>query len=85
MSGIEYLYWYEGSERKHFVGNYNQTRAMCRNSGAERHYCYGTGYGWDSPWYLLDGAYSTNGDIPASDVPPDIRALHLLIYRGDYE
>jgi len=85
MSDLEYLYWYEGDALKHYVGNYSQTHDTCINSGAEVHYCYGTGYQFDSPWCYLDNKYSTESPIHASDVPPDIRALHLLIYRGDHE
>ena len=85
MSDLKYLYWYEGDEIKHSVGNYFQTYDKCINSGAEEHYYYGTVYQFVSLWYRLDNKYSTEGSIPASEVPPDIRALHLLIYRGDHE
>lgn len=85
MSDLEYLYWHEGDELKHHVGNYDQTCATCRSSGAEVHYCYGTGYQFESPWYTLSHKYDVQGVLPPSAVPHDIRALHLLIYRGDHE
>lgn len=85
MSELEYLYWYEGDKLKHHVGNYNQTHATCRSSGAEVHYCYGVGYQFESPWYTLGNKYELIDHLLLPDVPTDIRALHLLIYRGDYE
>ena len=81
MSGLEYLYWYEGDELKHHVGNYPSTYKMCVKHEAIVYFCYSIHDQFRTPWFCLNNAYIVQ---KVEDVPPDIRALHLLIYRGDY-
>lgn len=86
MSSLEYLYWYEGDALKHHVGNYPSTREACVKHGASVYFYYSTHYQFKTPWFCLNSAYEGTEIIHKVEyVPPDIRALHLLIYRGDHE
>lgn len=85
MSSIEYLYWYEGDALKHHVGNYGSNYEACVKHEAIVYFCYSIHYQFKTPWFCLNSAYEVTEYVQkVEDVPPDIRALHLLIYRGDY-
>jgi hypothetical protein len=86
MSSLEYLYWYEGDELKHFVGTFREIAFTCAENKAAVYFCYSIHMQFLLPWYCLNPGFRITETFKRlEDVPPDIRALHLLIYRGDYE
>jgi hypothetical protein len=86
MSSLEYLYWYEGFELKHFVGTFREIAGTCKDKGAPVYYSYSIHLQFKQPWHQLNASFQIVKVLrKLEDVPPDIRALHLLIHRGDYE
>ena len=84
MRSLEYLYWYEGDELKHFVGTFREIAGTCKDKDAPIYYCYSIHLQFKQPWYCLNASFQIDVLRKVEDVPPDIRALHLLIYRGDH-
>lgn len=82
---LEYLYWYKNGELHHFIGTSKPVYIAVISNKAAPYYCYGAGYQFAHPWYTLTNDYGVHEIIPSTRVPPEILALHLLIYRGDHD
>ena len=83
FTSLEYLYWYDmNGELRHRIDDYRGMIHACKLSGAERHWCYAPSYQFTSPWIGYDAKAGVTHIIGECDVPADIRALHLLLYRG---
>lgn len=85
QESIEYLYWYRNGVLHHVIGKAEVVYANVKYHKAEPYYCYGAGYQFHSPWYVLNNEYGVKDIVHESSVPAQIRALHLIVYRGDYE
>lgn len=83
FTSLEYLYWYdENGELRHRIDTYPGMIHACEVSGAERHWCYAPNYQFTSPWVGYDSMARITHIIGESEVPADIRSLHLLLYQG---
>lgn len=83
FNSLEYLYWYDmNGELQHRIDTYPGMIHACKVSGAERHWCYASNYQFTSSWVVYDVMARITHIIGEYEVPKDIRALHLLIYRG---
>jgi len=83
FTSLEYLYWYdENGELRHRIDDYRGAIHACMTSGAEYHWCYAPDYQFTSPWVGYDTSATITHIIRECEVPTDIRALHLLLYRG---
>ena len=83
FNSLEYLYWYdENGELQYRIDTYPGMIHACKVSGAKRHWCYTPSYQFSSPWVGYDNKAGVISIIGECEVPTDIRALHLLIYRG---
>lgn len=85
MNSLEYLYWYSNGELHSFIGTPKPVFAQVIHHKAAPYYCYGAGYQFIHPWYILTNGYGVLKIIPSTEVPKDILAMHLLLYRGDHE
>ena len=83
FNSLEYLYWYDmNGELRHRIDDYRGMIHACKVSGAEHHWCYAPRYQFTSPWIVYNPSAGVVDIAKESKVPTDIRALHLLIYRG---
>ena len=83
FTSLEYLYWYDtNGELRHRIDNYRGMIHACMMSKAHYHWCYAPHYQFTSPWIGYDDKAGVTHIIKESEVPTDIRALHLLLYRG---
>ena len=82
---LEYLYWYKDGELHYFIGTPKPVFEAVLHNKAAPYFCYGAGYQFEHPWYMLTNDYGVSSIFPPSAVPEDIRLLHLLLYRGDHE
>ena len=83
MLSTEYLYWYdENAKLQYRIDDYLGMIHACRVSGAKHHWCYAPSYQFTSSWIMYNPYAGVEAIIRESDVPAEIRALHLLIYRG---
>lgn len=82
----EYLYWTDSrGTLRHFIGNYNAVMKACARYTQSQYYCYGEGYQFESPWYILNSNYDLLKQLQPCEVPAEIQALHLLLYRGHHD
>lgn len=83
FASLEYLYWYDtNGELRHRIDTYLGMIYACKESGAERHWCYAPSYQFNSPWIGYDATAGVTHIIGECEVPAQIRALHLLLYRS---
>lgn len=83
FNSLEYLYWYdENGELRHRIDTYPGMIHACKVSGAIGHWCYAPNYQFTSPWVGYDAKARITHIIGDCEVPTNIRALHLLLYRG---
>lgn len=84
MSRYSYLYWHINGELRYTEGDDKKIVDACARSGSKLHYCYDESYQFKHPWFTLNHQYGVLNIIPADKVPMDIRAQHLLLYRGNH-
>ena len=77
----EYAFWYEGKDLKyeifHHVRDYSDKFINPNVEGPW--YFYRPSYQWDSPWMIRQALCHSVVDVSPEKIPPEIRALHLLI------
>lgn len=81
---LEYLYWYDSEGVLQYrIGGPKEIMAACAYYDQALYYCYGEAYQFQSPWYRLNSQYGVDIVFPnETHVPAEIRATHMLIYRG---
>ena len=83
MESLEYLYWLdiEGT-LKYRIDTYPGMIDACRRSGASAHWCFAPAYQFSSDWIVYNREAGVQSIIEAKYVPAEVRAVHLLIFRG---
>ena len=85
FQGLQYLYWLDAEGTlKYHIDTYPGMIHTCKVSGASAHWCYAPEYQFTSDWIVYNAQAGVQSIIEAKHVPPEVRALHLLIYRGDH-
>lgn len=83
MESLEYLYWLDmEGNLHHYIGTYRDIIFACKASGAEHHWCYAPFYQFNSPWVCYGSNAAIKNIIGECELPTEVRALHLLIFRG---
>lgn len=83
MESLEYLYWLDNDGHlHHYINTYRHIIFACKASGATAHWCYAPAYQFSSDWIVYNREAGVQSVIEAKYVPAEVKALHLLIYRG---